>query len=147
LGIRGRLLVLAVVVAVPLALLGAADMRGVWRSNRAQLDEALRQQAELAAVAFERWIDAQRQPLTTLATEAGEQRSPQLAEHLRLTAQTRPYWIDARFIDRAGETIVAQPPGREPPPPALTDYLLSRIHSRDSWAIATDRTGKRPASA
>jgi signal transduction histidine kinase len=118
-------------------------MRGVWRSNRAQLDEALRQQAELAAVAFERWIDAQRQPLATLATEAGEQRSlrsPQLAEHLRLTAQTRPYWIDARVIDRAGETVVAQPAGREPPPPALTDYLLSEIRSRGSWAIATDRT-------
>jgi len=143
LGIRGRLLVLAIVVAVPLAVVGVADMRGVWQSNRSQLDEALRQQAELAAVAFERWIDAQRQPLTTLATEAGEQRSlrsPQLAEHLRLTAQTRPYWIDARVIDRAGETIVAQPAGREPPPPALTDYLLSEIRSRGSWAIATDRT-------
>ena len=143
LGIRGRLLVLAVVVAVPLALVGVADMRGVWQSNRSQLDEALRQQAELAAVAFERWIDAQRQPLTTLAKEAGEQRSlrsPQLAEHLRLTAQTRPYWIDARVIDREGQTIVAQPPGREPPPPALTEYLLSEIRSRNSWAIATDRT-------
>lgn len=143
LGIRARLLVLAIVVAVPLALVGVADMRGVWRSNRAQLDEALRQQAELAAVAFERWTDAQRQPLTTLAAEAGEQRSlrsPQLAEHLRLTAQTRPYWIDARVIDRAGETVVAQPAGREPPPHALTDYLLSKIDRRDSWAIVTDRT-------
>src|SRR5687768_16188711 len=118
-------------------------MRGVWQSNRSQLDEALRQQAELAAVAFERWIDAQRQPLTTLATEAGELRSlrsPQLAEHLRLTAQTRPFWIDARLIDHAGETIVAQPAGREPPPPALTDYLLSEVRGRGSWAIATDRT-------
>ena len=47
-GIRGRLLVLAVVVAVPLAFVGVADMRGVWRSNRSQLDEALRQQAETA---------------------------------------------------------------------------------------------------
>ncbi|HEX7315000.1 MAG TPA: ATP-binding protein [Pyrinomonadaceae bacterium] len=142
-GIRGRLLILAVVIAVPLALVGVADMRGVWRSNRAQLDEALRRQAELAAVAFERWTDAQRQPLTTLAFEAGELRSlraPQLADHLRLTAQTRPYWIDARIIDRAGETIVARPVGREPPPPALTDYLLSEIGRRGTWAIATDRT-------
>ena len=141
-GIRGRLLVLAVVVAVPLAVVGVADLRGVWRSNRAQLNEALRQQAELAAVAFERWIDAQRQPLTTLAAEAGEQslRSPQLAAHLRLTAQTRPHWIDARVIDQAGESLVAQPPGREPPPPALTDHLLAEIRRRDSWAIATDRT-------
>ncbi|HWS90544.1 MAG TPA: HAMP domain-containing protein, partial [Pyrinomonadaceae bacterium] len=142
-GIRARLLVLAVVIAVPLAIVGVADMRGVWRSNRAQLDEALRQQAELAAVAFERWTDAQRQPLTTLAAEAGELRSlrsPQLAEHLRLTVQTRPYWIDARLIDRAGETVVAQPAGREMPPPALIGHLLSEIERRGRWAIATDRT-------
>src|SRR3712207_5108761 len=118
-------------------------MRGVWRSNRAQLDEALRQQAELAAVAFERWTDAQRQPLTTLAAEAGELRSlrsPQLAEHLRLNVQTRPYWIDGGVIDPAGEAVVAQPAGLGPPPPALTDYLLSEIERRGSWAIATDRT-------
>lgn len=141
-GIRARLLVLAVVIAVPLALAGAADLRRVWQSNRSQLEESLKQQAELAAVAFERWIDAQRQPLVTLAAEAGEQslRSPQLAEHLRLTVQTRPFWIDARLIDEAGDSIVAQPPGREPPPPALSDHLLSEIRRRDSWAIATDRT-------
>jgi len=54
--------------------------------------------------------------------------------------QTRPYWIDARLVDRAGETVVAQPAGREPPPPALTDYLLSEIERRGRWAIATDRT-------
>ena len=142
LGIRARLLVLAVVIAVPLGLVGVADLRGVWRSNRAQLDEAMRQQAELAAVAFERWIDAQRQPLSTLAAEAAEVslRSPQLANHLRLTAQTRPYWIDARLIDQNGESLAAQPPGREPPPPALTDHLLSEIRRRDTWVIATDRT-------
>lgn len=141
-GIRARLIILVVGIAVPLALVGVADLRGLWRSNRSQLDEAMRQQAELAAVAFERWIDAQRQPLATLAAGAGEQslRSPQLAEHLRLTAQTRPYWIDARIIDRTGETLVAQPPGREPPPSALNDYLLSEIRRRASWAMATDRT-------
>ncbi|HEX8556895.1 MAG TPA: ATP-binding protein [Pyrinomonadaceae bacterium] len=142
-GIRGRLLVLAVVVAVPLGVVGAADMRGVWRSSRAQLDAALRQQAELAAVAFERWVDAQRQPLATLAAGAAEQRSlraPQLAEHLRLTAQTRPFWMDARVIDAAGRTVVAQPAGREPPPPALAAHLLAEIARRGSWALATDRT-------
>ncbi len=141
-GIRGRLLVLAVVIAVPLALVGVADMHGVWQSNRSQLDAALRQQAELAAVAFERWMDAQRLPLATLAAETGEQslRSPQLTEHLRYTVQTRPFWIDARIIDGAGESVVVHPPGKEQPPPALTNNLLSEIRRRDSWAIATDRT-------
>ncbi|MCA1616804.1 MAG: HAMP domain-containing protein [Acidobacteria bacterium] len=63
-GIRGRLLLLVVGVAVPLALAGAAALRGAWDASRRQLDDSVRQQAELAAVAFERWVDAQRQPLT-----------------------------------------------------------------------------------
>jgi signal transduction histidine kinase len=141
LGIRARLLVLAVGIAVPLALVGAADLRRVWQSNRSQLDESLKQRAELAAVAFERWIDAQRQHLATLAAEAGEQslRSPQLADHLRYAVQTRPFWIDARLIDQNGHSIVAQPAGRETPR-ALTDHLLSEVQGRGSWALATDRT-------
>ena len=141
-GIRARLLVLAFGIAVPLALVSAAELGRVWQSNRSQLDESLKQQAELAAVAFERWIDAQRQPLTTLAAEAAEQslRSPQLADHLRYTVQTHPYWIDARIVDQAGESLIAQPPGREPPPHALTDHLLSEVRDRDSWAVTTDRT-------
>ncbi|HLL73193.1 MAG TPA: histidine kinase dimerization/phospho-acceptor domain-containing protein, partial [Pyrinomonadaceae bacterium] len=128
-------------IAVPLALVGAADLRRVWQSNRTQLDESLKQRAELAAVAFERWIDAQRQPLAALAAEATEQslRSPQLADHLRYTVQTRPYWIDAHLVGQDGESLVAQPQGREPPP-ALTDHLLSEVQGRDSWALATDRT-------
>jgi signal transduction histidine kinase len=141
-GIRARLLVLAVGIAVPLALVGAADLRRVWQSNRSQLDESLKQRAELAAVAFERWIDAQRQPLTTLAAEAGETslRSPQLADHLGYTVRTRPYWIDASVVDQDGKTLVTQPRGREPPPRALTDHLLSEVQSRASWTLATDRT-------
>ncbi|MCA1566028.1 MAG: HAMP domain-containing protein [Acidobacteria bacterium] len=141
-GIRARLLVLAVGIAVPLALVGAADLRRVWQSNRSQLDESLKQRAELAAVAFERWIDAQRQPLLTLAAEAGEQslRSPQLADHLRHTVQTRPYWIDARLIAEDGENLIAQPTDREPPAPALVNHLLSEVRGRNSWALATDRT-------
>ncbi len=141
-GIRARLLALAVGIAVPLALVGAADLRRVWQSNRTQLDESLKQRAELAAVAFERWTDAQRQPLATLAAEAAEQslRSPQLADHLRHTVQTHPYWIDARLVGQDGETLVSQPQGREPPPRALTDHLLSEVQARDSWALATDRT-------
>ncbi|HWS53929.1 MAG TPA: hypothetical protein VN228_07375 [Pyrinomonadaceae bacterium] len=36
-GIRGRLPVLAVGIAVPLGLVGVADIRGGWESSRAQL--------------------------------------------------------------------------------------------------------------
>ena len=57
-GIRGRLLLLAIGVAVPLALVGALGLLGLWNANRLQLDDSLQQQAELAGIAFERWVDA-----------------------------------------------------------------------------------------
>ena len=70
--IRGRLLMLAVGAVVPLLLVGLAALWEVWGSKQQQLNEAMEQQAELAAVVFERWLDTQRQPLLTFAALAAE---------------------------------------------------------------------------
>lgn len=151
-GIRGRLLLLAIGVAVPLALVGAVGLRGLWNASRLQLDDSIQQQAELASVAFERWVDAQRQPLTTLAAMVEEQRAhpaPAFTESMRFTFSTRPHWIDLQIIDAEGKTIAAQPAGREPPPPALVDQLLSETRQRDDWVVVTDRaySEERPVFA
>jgi signal transduction histidine kinase len=142
-GIRGRLLLLAIGVAVPLVVVGAVGLRGLWNASRLQLDESILQQAELAAVAFERWVDAQRQPLATLAAMVEEQRehpAPAFPESMRFTFATRPHWIDLHVMDAEGKSIAAQPAGREPPPPALIDHLLSETRQRDDWVVVTDRT-------
>jgi two-component system, OmpR family, sensor histidine kinase BaeS len=142
-GIRGRLLLLAIGVAVPLALVGALGLRGLWNASRLQLDDSIQQQAELAAVAFERWVDAQRQPLTTLAAMVEEQRThpaPAFTESMRFTFMTRPHWIDLHVVSAEGKSIAAQPIGREMPPPALVDHLLSETRQRDDWVVVTDRT-------
>ncbi len=57
-----------------------------------QLDEALEQQAELAAVVFDRWLDAQRQPLLTIASyTAGRLNDPSALEaDLRAALLPRP---------------------------------------------------------
>ena len=141
-GVRGRLIVLAVGVAVPLMLVGVMDLRGMWSVSRSQLDESVKQQAELAAVAFERWVDAQRQPLTTVAVIASKQGLEPAAfgNNLRYAVETRPHWIDLHVLGPAGENVMTQPPGREPLPPALSDYLLAEAQRRGTWAVATDRT-------
>ena len=139
-GIRGRLLLLAVGVAVPLALVGAAGLSGLWNASRLQLDESIEQQAELAAVAFERWVDAQRQPLNTVSVMLEEQAEPPQAESLRYVVATRPHWIDLQVLGPGGETLAVQPAGREPLPPALADYLIEETGRRGSWTVATDRT-------
>ncbi|HYO92370.1 MAG TPA: ATP-binding protein [Pyrinomonadaceae bacterium] len=141
-GIRGRLIILAVGVAVPLVLVGIADLRGMWRVSRSQLDESVKQQAELAAVAFERWVDAQRQPLTMIAAMAADERVEPAAfnVNLRYVVETRPHWIDLHVLGPAGENLTTQPTGREPLPPALTQHLLAEVTRRSSWTVATDRT-------
>jgi signal transduction histidine kinase len=142
-GIRGRLMLLAVGVAVPLALVGAAGLRGLWNASRLQLDESIQQQAELAAVAFERWVDAQRQPLNTVSAMVEAQglpATPPFAESLRFVVATRPHWIDLQILGPGGESLAVQPAGREPLPPALAEYLVAETGRRGSWTVATDRT-------
>jgi len=142
LGIRSRLLLLTLGVAVPLMLVGVLGLRLMWNLSREQLDDSVKQQAELAAVAFERWVDAQRQPLTTLAELSATEdvRSPAFAEHLRATVSTRRNWIDLRVVDSSGRPLITQPAGRDELPSALTDFLLEEMRRRDSWVVVTDRT-------
>jgi len=143
LGIRGRLLLLAVGVAVPLALFGAAALRGGWEASRAQLDDSIRQQAELAAVAFERWVDAQRQPLTTISTmleESGPAPPANLPNSLRLVVTTRPHWIDLRVVDAEARVVASHAARDQPPPAALVEHLLSESQRRGEWLVITDRT-------
>lgn len=69
--IRGRLLTLAIGGVVPLLIIGLIVLWAVWNGRQQQLNEALEQQAELAAVVFDRWLDAQYQPLRTIASYSG----------------------------------------------------------------------------
>ena len=141
-GIRSKLLLFATVVAVPLALLGVIDLRGMWRVSRTQLNESVKQQAELAAVAYERWVDAQRQPLTTVAARAAgnKQDIPALKSELTYIAKTSPHWIDIRIISNSGDTIIAEPADREPPPPALIEHLLAETRNNPAGVVVSDRT-------
>lgn len=141
-GIRDRLLLLVIGVAIPLAFVGVVDLREMRSISRAQLSDSIQQQAELAAIAFERWLDAQRQPLTAIAALASQRNigQPLFADYLRSIVATRPNWIDLRIVDADNQTLIAQPVGKEQPPPALVEFLLSEVHRRHSWAAITDRT-------
>ena len=66
--IRGRLLALAIGGVLPLLIVGLIVLGIVWSEKQHQLNEGLEQQAELAAVVFDRWLDAQYQPLITIAS-------------------------------------------------------------------------------
>lgn len=141
-GIRGKLLLLAAGIAVPLVVVGAFDLRTMWRLSRAQLDDSVRQQVDLASVALERWLDAQKRALDAIAALADENdtRTPAVRENLETVLRTRPFWLDLRITNSAGTTITSQPLRREVLPTALTDYLVSEIREHGSWTVVTDRT-------
>lgn len=141
-GIRGKLLLLAAGIAVPLVLVGALDLRNMWRLSRSQLNDSIKQQVDLASVALERWLDDQKKALDTVAALAGDQdtRTPVIRDNLENVLRTRPFWQDLRITNAAGTTLMSQPSRREVLPNALTDYLVSEMRERNSWAVVTDRT-------
>jgi len=142
LGIRGKLLLLAAGIAVPLVLVGALDLRNMWRLSRSQMDDSVKQQVDLASVALERWLDNQKKALDAIAALAGDKdtRTPTIRENLESVLRTRPFWLDLRITNAAGTTLMSQPSRREVLPNALTDFLVSEMRDGDSWTVVTDRT-------
>lgn len=141
-GIRGKLLLLAAGIAVPLVLVGALDLRNMWQLSRSQLNDSLRQQVDLASVALERWLDNQKKALDAIAALAGDKdtRAPTIRENLESVLRTRPFWLDLRITTAAGTTLLSQPNRKEVLPTALTEHVVAQIRQPDSWAVITDRT-------
>lgn len=141
-GIRGKLVLLAVGIAVPLVLFGALDLRNMWRLSRTQLNDSIKQQVEFASVVLERWLDDQKRALDAIAELAGDNdtQSPAIRENLESVLRTRPFWLDLRITNAAGTIVMSQPARKEVLPTALMDHLVSEMRERNSWAVVTDRT-------
>jgi signal transduction histidine kinase len=140
-GIRKRLLVLSIGIAVPLTIVGLVMLWGLWRRSRNELEHSIQNQSDLAAVAFEKWLDGQRQPLLTLATIASSRPSdlpPE--ERLAYIVKTRPHWIDLQILNTSSSTLETEPPNSQPLPGELLNALRSEIQRRNSWTVATDWT-------
>src|SRR5687768_18321710 len=111
--IRGRLLALAIGGVLPLLMVGLTVLWVVWSEKQSQLNEALEQQAELAAVVFDRWLDAQYQPLRTIASYPwGHLNDPAAhKENLKAAIIHRTHWIDLRVLDASGKIVAIEPAG------------------------------------
>ncbi|HKS30047.1 MAG TPA: ATP-binding protein [Pyrinomonadaceae bacterium] len=113
----------------------------VWGAKEQQLNESLEQQAELSAVVFDRWLDAQRQPLITIASYPAGQFADAAALEADLRAATarRPHWIDVRVLDAGGRVLAAHPSTAESLPAGLAERLMAEAQSGEA-AIETDWT-------
>ena len=139
--IRGRLLTLAIGGVVPLLVIGLIVLWAVWKGKQQQLNETLEQQAELAAVVFDRWLDAQYQPLRTIASYSPEHLSDQssLETDLKAALIQRPFWIDLRVVDAGAQIISRYPSDAVGLPVGLTEKLLAEVQ-RGVPDVETDWT-------
>jgi signal transduction histidine kinase len=139
--IRGRLLTLAVGGVLPLLIVGLAVLWIVWSEKRNQLNDSVEQQAELVGVVFDRWLDAQYQPLKTIASYPSDHLSDPsaLKGNLQAAVIRRPHWIDLRVLDSTGNIVAIEPAGAGNLPSGLRDRLLDEA-KRGASDIETDWT-------
>src|SRR5687767_1771287 len=137
--IRSRLMALALGGVLPLLIVGLIVLAIVWNEKQSQLNESMEQQAELAAVVFDRWLDSQYQPLRTIASYPPEhfKDKPALEENLRAALIHRTDWIDLRVLDASGKVVSVYPAGAESLPVNVTEKVLSEI-KRGTSSVETD---------
>jgi signal transduction histidine kinase len=122
-------------------IVGLALLWIVWNEKRNQLNESLEQQAELVGVVFDRWLDAQYQPLRTLASYPPDhlQDPSALKGNLQATIIRRPHWTDLRVLDSTGKVVAIEPSGAGNLPAGLGEKLLNEA-KRGASEIETDWT-------
>jgi signal transduction histidine kinase len=113
----------------------------VWSEKQNQLNDALEQQAELAAVVFDRWLDAQYQPLRTIASypSAHLKDSTALQENLTAALLHRTHWIDLRVLDASGKVVAIEPASAGNLPTGFAEKLVGEVGG-DGPHVETDWT-------
>src|SRR5690348_13996784 len=135
--IRRQLLLLILGITVPFTLAGIFGLLRVWNISRTQLNNSVQQQAELAALAFERWVDSQRRPLETFAAMAADGKAQSL-DSIQYDIKTHPNWIDVTIVNANGEIVRSFPADQNNTPSALISYLSTEVRKRNSWVLVTD---------
>src|ERR1041384_5657109 len=124
---------------LPLLIVGLAVLWIVWSEKRSQLNESLEQQAELVGVVFDRWLDAQYQPLRTIASYPPDHLKDEsaLEGNLKAALIHRTDWIDLRVLDASGKVVSVYPAGAEPLPVNVAERVLGEI-KRGVPTVETD---------
>jgi signal transduction histidine kinase len=137
--IRARLLWLTIGLVVPLLLVGFYNLWEAWQVSREQLNESIERQAELAATAFEQWIEAQTQTLTTISTLAASDNPATLKDYLNSIIKTRPHWLDVQIVNSSGEVVLSQTVRDKPLPLVSIETLKQEVAAKKSLVILTEQ--------
>lgn len=103
LNLRGKLLLFALALALPLLALSSYLLIQAWHQGRTQIGQAARQEAELTSQATEGWFRDQVLQLSFLSRLPGNAiRDPALVAKLRAHNRQFGQWDDLAWVDTAG---------------------------------------------
>jgi signal transduction histidine kinase len=140
--IRARLLWLTLGLVVPLVLVGFINLWSTWQVSRQQLDESVEQQAELAATAFDQWIEAQKQTLVTIKDLTENNQSPlTLKDYLNSIVKTRPHWFDVQIVGGGGEVKLSQSTKDRFLPSISFETIRTEVERKQNLVIFTEQIG------
>ena len=145
--IRARLLYLTLGLLIPLLAAGLFSLWELRNSSRSQLDESLRQQADLAAAAFEQRILAYKQTLEAISilTTNTESRSV-LQDYLDSVVGTRPNWLDIQIVNAEGEIVLTQSKKNSNLSPFSYQALIQESARENAFVISTEQFGNENLS-
>ncbi len=140
--LRAKLLWLTLGLVVPLVLAGFFNLWSFWLASRAQLDESLVQQAQLAATAFEQQLVAHRQTLELIAVRAGDgfESNLKLREYLDSIVKTRPEWLDLQIVDRDGHSVLGQSSKPSNLPFESVEAIRDEAERENGFVVSADQT-------
>jgi signal transduction histidine kinase len=138
-GIRLKLLIYAAGIALPLIIVGFVSVWAMSNATRDELEDSIKMQAEITAVAFEQWLESQRDPLTTVATNFDERpfAEPEFQRLLDLVVTTRSHWIGLRILSPSGDTVLSKPSNAPTLSTDVANKILTQLRER-AWAVDTD---------
>jgi signal transduction histidine kinase len=140
--IRTRLLLLTIGLVVPLLAVGFYNLWEAWQVSREQLNDSIERQAELAATAFEQWIQAQAQTLTTISNLSQSSNPDVLKDYLNSIVETRPHWLDVQIVNPAGEVVLSQTVRDQPLPLVSIETLRREVATKRSLVIFTEQVSE-----
>src|SRR5687768_5361516 len=140
--IHTRLIYLTLGLLFPMLLAGFFNLWEFRNNAREQLDESLRQQAGLAATAFEQRIVAFRQTLeaVSILAENNESRYA-LQDYLDSIVKTRPNWLDVQIVNSGGEVVLAQSKKNSQLSPISVQPLIQEAARENAFVISTEQFG------
>lgn len=124
---------------MPLVLVGFFSLWEAWTTSRAQVNESIEQQAELASTAFEQWVSAQTQTLTTVSILSQSDNPSTLRDYLNSIVKTRPHWLDVQIVDRGGNIVLSQTVRDRPLPLVSIETLKEEIAAKKTLVIISEQ--------